>query len=157
MPPKRAPRPLGDRPIVARRGHRDYVRLDNGKLAVVRVWDHHSGTWRLNSLGRRWAAEQQSEFVVSIPIIMVNRRKDGSEQSFKGYLPASNVRMHSELKQALALGAGLERRQAITAIKNDVKQRLEKYREDDGDIVLFYESDVVAVYDDSPSQSAYEL
>ncbi len=138
MPPKLGPvRPFANRPIVARRGHRDYIRLNNGNEAVVRIWDHHTGSWRLNSLGRQWATEQQSEFVVSIPIIMLIHWKDGSEQGFKGYLPASNVRMNDDLKEALAMGAGMERRQAIVAIKNDFKRRMAKYRDDDGDIVLF--------------------
>ena len=93
-----------DTPIMERKGHRDYIRLRNGNKAVVRVWDHHSAQWRLNSLGRQWAATRQSEFVVSVPIIMTIHRKDGSEQGFKGYLPASNVRMHGDLQEALAIG-----------------------------------------------------
>ena len=53
-------------------------------------------------------------------------------------------------------GAGLERRQAIAATKRDFKQRLEKYRDEDGDIVLFYESNAEAVYDDSPRDDGRE-
>ena len=63
---------------------------------------------------------------------MVVHRKDGKEQGFKGYLPATNVRMHDDLKEALAMGAGLDRRRAIEAIKRDFKGRLEKYRDDEG-------------------------
>ena len=76
MPPKLGPvRALANRPIVARKGHRDYIELNNGKQAAVRVWDHHSALWRLTPLGRRWAAERQSEYVISIPIRMTSRRK----------------------------------------------------------------------------------
>ena len=57
---------------------------------------------------------------------MIIHRKDGSEQSFQGYLPASNVRMHDDLQEALAMGAGLERRRAIAAIKSEFKNRLLK-------------------------------
>jgi len=81
---------------------------------------------------------------------MTIHRKDGSEQGFKGYLPATNVRMHGDLKEALSMGAGLDRQRAIDAIKQSFKNRLEKYRDDDGSIVLFYESDAVATYDESP-------
>ena len=48
------------------------------------------------------------------------------------------------------MGAGLDRREAIDEIKADFIRRLEKYREDDNSIVLFYESDAVATLDDSP-------
>ena len=156
MPPKRGPLPLASRPIALRKGHRDYIMLPNNRKAAVRVWDHHTASWRLTPLGREWAKQQQSEFVVSIPINMVIHRKDGSEQGFKGYLPASNVRMHDDLQEALAMGAGLERRRAIAAIKSEFKKRLLKYRDEEGDIVLFYESDAVAVYDDSPREDGRE-
>ena len=155
MPPKLG-LPLANRPIIMRKGHRDYIQLNNRRKAVVRVWDHHTASWRLTPLGRKWAEQQQSEFVVSIPINMVVHRKDGKEQGFKGYLPATNVRMHDDLKEALAMGAGLDRRRAIEAIKRDFKGRLEKYRDDEGDIVLFYESDAIAVYDDSPREDGRE-
>ena len=115
---------MASRPIVMRKGHRDYIELPNKRKAVVRVWDHHTASWRLTPLGRQWARQQQSEFVVSIPIIMVIHRKDGSEQEFKGYLPASNVRMYDDLQEALAMGAGLERRRAIAEIKREFKNRL---------------------------------
>jgi len=130
--------------------------LPNNRKAAVRVWDHHTASWRLTPLGREWAKQQQSEFVVSIPINMIIHRKDGSEQGFKGYLPASNVRMHDDLQEALAMGAGLERRRAIAEIKREFKKRLLKYRDEEGDIVLFYESDAVAVYDDSPREDGRE-
>ena len=62
--------------------------------------------------------------VVSIPIIMIIHRKDKTEQSFKGYLPATNVHMNSELQEALAMAAGLERRQAIATIKKTFKEQV---------------------------------
>ena len=157
MPPKFGPsNTLANRPIVQRRGHRDYIRLDNNKLAVVRVWNAATANWRLTPLGRKWAKQQQSEFVVSIPITMLIHRKDNTKQSFKGYLPATNIRMHKELTAALGMGRGMERNQAIAAIKREFKNQLEQYRDEDGNIVLFYESDSIAVYDDSPREDDRE-
>ena len=76
MPPKFGPvNTLANRPIVMRKGHRDYIELDNKKKAVVRVWNAATASWRLTPLGRKWAKQQQSEFVVSIPIIMLIHRK----------------------------------------------------------------------------------
>ena len=103
-------------PIVKRVGHRDYIKLRNGQDGVVRVWNHHTGQWRLTKLGREWAARRQSEYVVSIPVRFVIGRKDGSEQEFWGYLPASNVRMHGELKEAMALAGGDVQRRGGFAI-----------------------------------------
>ena len=77
-------------------------------------------------------------------------------QSFQGYLPASSVRTHGELQEALAMGAGLERRRAIAEIKRVFKNRLLKYKDNDGDIMFFNESDAVAIYDDSPRQDGRE-
>ena len=120
MPPKLG-QSLANRPIIMRKGHRDYIELNNKRKAVVRVWDHHTARWRLTPLGRKWAEQQQSEFVVSIPITMVVHRKDGREQGFKGYLSATNVRMHDDLTEALAMGAGLERRRAIAEIQRELR------------------------------------
>ena len=157
MPPKFGPvNTLANRPIVMRKGHRDYIELDNKNKAVVRVWNAATASWRLTPLGRKWAKQQQSEFVVSIPIIMLIHRKDGTEQNFKGYLPATNIRMHKDLTAALGMGRGMERNQAIAAIKREFKNQLEQYRDEEGDIVLFYESDSIAVYDDSPREDGRE-
>ena len=157
MPPKFGPaNTLANRPIVMRKGHRDYIELDNKKKAVVRVWNAATATWRLTPLGRKWAKQQQSEFVVSIPITMLIHRKDNTKQSFKGYLPATNIRMHKELTAALGMGRGMERNQAIAAIKREFKNQLEQYRDEDGNIVLFYESDSIAVYEDSPREDDRE-
>ena len=60
---------VGNEPVVKRKGHMDYIRVDNKDVAV-RVWDHHSARWRLTNKGRRWAANRQTEFVISVPIEM---------------------------------------------------------------------------------------
>ena len=65
----------------------------------MRKWDHHTGQWRLNALGRRWAAEKQSEYVVSIPCIFKVRRKTGESQEFRGYLPATNTIQGNKLEE----------------------------------------------------------
>ena len=67
MPRQYGPNVTGEENIVERKGHRDYIEVD-GRRYVVRKWDHHSGQWHLNALGRRWAAQRQSEFVVSVPV-----------------------------------------------------------------------------------------
>ncbi len=54
-----------------------------------------------------------------------------------GFLPANNNRIHGELQQALAMGVGIGRTQAIDEIKQDSLRRLQKYREGDCDIMLF--------------------
>ena len=136
MPPKLGPRrPLSNQPVIERRGHRDYVE-HNGRMRVVRVWDHHSASWRLSALGHQWARERQSEYVISIPVIMTIHRKDGDDRGFQGYMPASNVRMQEDLKLALAQADGLPRQDAIRAIKARFIEELYKYQEDDGDVVL---------------------
>ena len=164
MPPKREPYNIKNQEIIERRGHKDYIRGENGQLTAVRTWDHHSNQWRLTSTGRKWAAERQSEFVVSIPVIMTVTRKNGDSSEFKGYLPASNVRwlgdstsnMNKELKAALGGAGGMDRAEAINMIKINLLAAMRKYKEDDGDIVLFYESDAVATYDESPREGGRE-
>ena len=83
MPRQYGPDITGEENIVERRGHRDYIEV-NGRRYVVRKWDHHSGRWKLNALGLRWAARRQAEYVVSIPCIFKISRKNGEEAQFLG-------------------------------------------------------------------------
>ena len=156
MPRQYGPDITGEENIVERRGHRDYIEV-NGRRYVVRKWDHHSGRWKLNTLGLRWAARKQAEYVVSIPCIFKIRRKNGEEAQFLGYLPATNTLQGDKLEDALKMGIGLQRDQAIARIKEAFIQILTKYREDDGAIILFYESDAVAVFDENREWQFSEL
>ena len=76
-------------------------------------------------------------------------QKNGDEAEFNGYLPAANSLQGDKLEEALKMGLGLQRDQAIARTKEAFLRILEKYREANGDTVLFYESDTMAIYDNT--------
>ena len=92
----------------------------------MRVWDHHAARWRLTRKGKRWARAEVSEFVISIPVEMFIRRKDGREASFYGYLPIQNTRIGHALSLSQSFPEGdHDRILLIEGIKRRVKKDME--------------------------------
>ena len=55
--------------IVTKIGRTDYIQVA-GKSHAVRTWQPTSSTYKYTALGRQFYARRQSEYVVSLPIIL---------------------------------------------------------------------------------------
>ena len=83
---------FADNAEVMRKAGSDALKDKKGKWRKLRTWNASEGRWRLSLAGEAYYGEDGQELVVSVPVHMMILRKDGTEQSYRGYLPVSHLR-----------------------------------------------------------------
>ena len=73
-------------------GNTETVRLRSGKRVITRRWDPGSGEFRFTKEGNRfYAAMPRRNYVVSVPVVVEGKRKNGSTYKVKSHMPISKL------------------------------------------------------------------
>ena len=83
---------FADNAEVMRKAGSDALKGKKGKWRKLRTWNAGEGRWKLTLAGEAYYGTDGQELVVSVPVHMMILRKDGTEQSYRGYFPVSHLR-----------------------------------------------------------------
>ncbi len=76
---------------VARRdGNVETILLRDGKRGITRRWDA-SGVFKFTALGNAFYKTLRRNYVVSIPITIIGKRKNGTPYTYKTHMPMEKI------------------------------------------------------------------
>ena len=114
-------------PELKRKAGSDWLKDTGGKWRKVRSWSAPEGKWNLTTTGKAYyKSSGDAEYVISVPVHYVIGKKDGSELSYRGYFPVSQLRpsLRESIRQALAR-RGNARAEELEEIKQAVLESLD--------------------------------
>ena len=101
-----------------RRGDGDYIKLHNGKLALVRSFQP-DGTMKLSKIGKQFYKDRHAEYVIEIPVIIRCYDSKGRARERREHLPVNEMGLGRFFAHQ-----GLSAAEAFARVKNQVLARL---------------------------------
>ena len=133
---------------IKRRGNTDYLKTHAGTKdgwRASRTFNTSSGEWRLTALGKRYYANFDGlpEYVIRIPAIFNVYRSGRPNAQYQGWFPYEllDIGLRQRL-ESLTVGPVPNRDAQIAGFKAKILDMLESRRDESGQIVLHFESDV---------------
>ncbi len=74
-----------------REGNTEYIKLHTGMKAATRKWDEATGIYKFTKLGKQYYKTQRRNYLVSVPVLIQGRRKDGSTYQLKSRMPIEKL------------------------------------------------------------------
>ena len=131
-----------------RKGNTDYLKTDartKDGWRAIRTFNSGTGEWRLTALGKRWFADHDGwqEYVVRMPATFDVYRAGRNNVQYEGWFPYEllDISLRQRL-DSLTVGPVPERDSRIAWFKAKILDMLESRRDESGQVVLHFESDV---------------
>ena len=74
-----------------RNGNIESIRLRDGSRGVTRRWDEGTGEYKFTRLGNTYYKTVRRNYVVTVPVIINGKRKDGSTYQIRSTMPVSKL------------------------------------------------------------------
>ncbi len=74
-----------------REGNTESIQLRDGTKGVTRRWNEASGEYKFTRLGNMYYQTVRRNYLVTVPVIINGRRKDGSSYRIKSTMPVSKL------------------------------------------------------------------
>ena len=76
-----------------REGNTEFVKLRSGKKVKTRVWNAISGEYRFTKEGNEFYKQLRRNYVVSIPVTIIGKRKNGTTYTLRSSMPIEKLGM----------------------------------------------------------------
>ena len=145
-----------ENPNITKRGGTEFLETNRGPKKI-RSWAAEHGRWMVTRLGERYFRERPSEYIISIPVrFNIIRGRDNAEIEYRGYMPVTSLiaRLRGILGEVSARDGGDPG--VLTILRQGVLNEVMRYRDQDGNVAVHFESDVTAWYNpDTPREWRY--
>ena len=146
-----------ENPKITKKGATELLETNKGPKKI-RTWSAEHGVWKVTQLGQRFFRERPSEYIVSIPVrYNIIRGRDNAEIQYRGFMPVTslNARLRGIMGEITA-SAGENDPNLITRMRQGVLNEVMRYRDEDGNVAVHFESDVTAYYNpETPREWRY--
>ena len=147
---------------IKRRGNTDYLKTDartKDGWRAIRTFSSSTGEWRLTTLGKRYYSEVEGlpEYVLRIPSLFDVYRHGRDNTQYEGWFPYEllDISLRQRL-EALTVGQAPDRGARIAGFKAKILDMLESRRDESGQIVLQFESDIRVYLDPKQGMGVFE-
>ena len=72
-------------------GNVESIKMRDGKSGVTRRWVEGTGEYKFTALGNSYYRQLRRSYVVTVPVIIKGRRKDGTGYEIKSSMPVSKL------------------------------------------------------------------
>ena len=76
-----------------REGNTEFVTLRSGKKVKTRIWNAISGEYRFTKEGNAFYKNLRRNYVVSIPVTVIGKRKNGTTYTVRSHMPIEKLGM----------------------------------------------------------------